>query len=258
MLSAPFGRTRLLGAFALAVGLSPLGWGQTVLDDTLSSLEQWVEMERRIASESAAWEVERESLQDLLGLYREELAGLRETIREAEEEVNAAEAARAELNEESERLSHIEERVAAAIVQAELDLKALNSRLPEPLQKQIQPLFAQLPSNPRETSLSLAQRIQFIAGMLTQIQKFNTTVTVLEDFRVFEEGNLVQIDAIYFGLGTAYYVDKGNLHAGFAVLGPDGWRWNDDVTLAPLVREVIDIYKSPGKAAFVELPVQIQ
>ena len=259
MLSASIRKTRLLGlCLGLVTGLCPLLPGQTVLDETLTSLEKWVEMERRIADESSQWEVEKESLQDLLNLYREELSGLSETIREAEQDVSAAEAARAKLNAEGERLSVIEKRVEAAITASEKSLKALHKRLPEPLKKDILPVFSQLPENPDDTKLSIAQRIQFVVASLTQIQKFNTSVTMEEGFREFEAGHQVQIDAIYFGLGTAYYVDKATENAGYAVMSPKGWQWQDDPSLAPLVRQLLEVYKSPGKAAFVELPVEIK
>ena len=259
MLSASFRKTRLLGlGVTFVTGLCPLVWGQTALDETLTSLEKWVEMERRIADESAAWAVEKESLQDLLKLYEEELSGLTETIREAEEDVSAAEAARSKLNAEGERLSVIEKKVEASITAAEKSLKALHKRLPEPLKKDILPVFSQLPENPDDTNLSIAQRIQFVVASLTQIQKFNTSVTIEEGFREFEVGHQVQIDAIYFGLGTAYYVDKATENAGYAVVGANGWEWKDDASLAPLVRQVLEVYNSPGKAAFVELPVEIK
>jgi hypothetical protein len=258
MLSASFRKTRWLGlALTLAVGLCPLASGQTSLDNTLSSLEKWVEMERRIADESARWDVEKESLQDLIMLYKEELAGLTETIREAEEDVSAAEAARSKLNAEGERLAVIEDKVRAAITAAENDLKTLHTRLPQPLKDSIAPVFSQLPENPEDTKLSIAQRIQFVVASLTQIQKFNTSVTMEEGFREFEAGRQVQIDAIYFGLGAAYYVDKATENAGYGVIGPDGWRWQDDAAIAPLVRQLLEVYQTPGKAAFVELPVEI-
>lgn len=250
---------RLTGLLlALSVALSPIARGQDVLNDTLSTLEQWVEMERRLADESSDWEVEKERLQDLAALYREELTQLNETIDEAADDVSAAEAVRSELNAEGERLGVIEKQTEDAIAAAEKAIRALFPKLPPPLQKEINPLYVQIPENPAETKLSIAQRIQFVVGLLTQIQKFNTSVTVVEDFLEFEAGNQVQIDAIYFGLGTAYYVDKGTQHAGYAVLGASGWDWQEEPSLAPLVRQVIEIYGSPGKAAFVELPVEIQ
>lgn len=259
MLTVPFARLgRLISFTAFAATGAALAFGQTELDETLSTLEEWVDMERRIASEAAEWEVEKESLENLIGLYRDELEALNETIRDAEEDVSAAEAARAELNAESERLSTIEGRVTEAIIAGEERFRALHGALPDPLQEEIQPVFAQIPTDSRETSLSIGQRIQFIVAGLTQIQKFNTAVTVTEEFRAFESGNQVQVDAIYFGLGTAYYVDQRGEHAGFAVLAEDGWQWQDDAALAPLVRQVITIYSAPGNAAFVELPVNIQ
>lgn len=259
MLSAKFGKARSV-SLGVLFGILPVSatFAQSALDETVSELEQWVDVERRTATESASWEVEKKGLQDLMALYRQELETLQESIREAEEDVSAAESARSDLNAEGERLKVIEDQVTEAITEAETALRKLHGVLPRPLQQEIQPLYSQIPEDPESTKMSSAQRIQFIVGVLTQIQKFNTAVTVVEDFREFGSGHQVQIDAVYFGLGTAYYVDKANENAGYAVLGADGWTWHDDGTLAPLVRQVVDVYGSPGKASFVELPVEIK
>jgi len=231
---------------------------QGSVEDTLSTLEQWVETERRIADEKSEWETEKDNLLDLLALYKEELRVLDESIEAAAADVSAAETKRAEITEMGERVGQIEAQVEDAIVRAEIGLKALAVRLPKPLLQEISPVFNQLPKNPRDTKLSIGQRIQFVVAVLTQIQKFNSAVTVTEEFREFSDGKQVQIDAVYFGLGAAYYVDKANQHAGFGRLAESGWEWQDDDGLVSRVRQTIEIYGAPGKAAFVELPVEIR
>lgn len=241
------------------ISLSSVGvlHAQGVLDETLSTLEQWVDTQRRIAQERNVWETERESIRNLIDLYGEELETLTRQIEESQEDVSAADAARQELTERDDRLKEIEESVRSALASAENGLKELRPRLPQPLQEELQPLFAQLPADPGETELSIGQRIQFVVGILTQVQKFNTVATVTETFRELPSGETIQVDTIYFGLGSAYYVDKASSQAGYATLGAEGWNWTDAPELSGAVRRAVNIYRGAGEADYIELPVQI-
>ncbi|MCD8482993.1 MAG: DUF3450 domain-containing protein [Verrucomicrobia bacterium] len=122
----------------------------------------------------------------------------------------------------------------------------------------MRPLINALPENPASSTVPLAQRIQPIVASLTQIQRFNSAVTIVEEFREFEVGTPVQIEGIYFGLAAAYYVDRANAHAGKAVIGPNGWEWRDDPSMAQAVRSFIDIHRATRQAEYVFLPATIQ
>ena len=247
-----------LFAIPAMVGAQANTDGASLLDQTTNTLGEWVELERRIAQETSEWAIEQQSLQDLLAIYRTELEALTQQIEAAENEVSAAETARAELTAKNERLREFEAAVLEAIVEAELTILTLQRKLPPPLQEEIQPFFAQVPQNPRESDLSIGQRIQFVAGILTQVQKFNIGVTIEEDFREFESGTPVQIDAIYFGLGAAYYVDKADAHAGIGIVTAEGWTWREDDSLIPVVRQFVEVYRGLQQPTYVELPVILQ
>lgn len=230
---------------------------QVPLEDTLSTLEQWVDTQRRLASERASWEIERESIRDLVALYREELEMLTKQIEESEEDVSAAESARQELLARDDRLKAVEDRVHAALAGVETRLRALRPLLPEPISQELRPLFNQLPEDSAQTERSIGQRIQYVVGLLTQIQRFNTAVTVTESIRELSEDDIIQVDTIFFGLGSAYYVDAEGTRAGYATLGEAGWSWIEDPDLAPRVRTAINIYQGRTQATYVELPVRI-
>lgn len=183
---------------------------------------------------------------------------LREQIDAAEEDTSAAEAARAALNAQDEQLRSLESRVLAQIIEAEKELRSLYRRLPPPLQQELRPLFNALPENPATSTAAIAQRIQPVAAMLTQIQRFNGSVTVVDAFREFEAGTPVQIESIYFGLGASFYVDKSNTHAGVGVMGPNGWTWRDDPSIAQAVRSFLEIYRGSRQATYIFLPIEIQ
>ena len=228
------------------------------LETTVSTLEQWVETERKISEAEAGWEAEMASMQDLIAVYRDESATLDKIIEAAEKDTSAAEARRAELLEQDAAVKQIENQLVQQLALAERSIKSLEKLLPEPLSQELAPLFRAIPENPDETKLSIGQRIQPVVAILTQIQKFNQVVTVVEGFREFEAGRTVQTEKIYFGLGAAFYVDQTNEHAGYGVPGADGWTWKDDNSLIADVRSFLDIYRGTQQARYIRLPVSVQ
>jgi hypothetical protein len=230
-------------AIAFAMQLNLFSFAQTPLDDTLTVVKEWVETERMLATGRSEWESDKAGITNLITVYKEELKSLNE---------------RAELLAKSESIKALEKGIESSLAKAEAKLKALEPLLPDPLSKELAPLFRTIPEKASETKLSVGQRIQPIVAILTQIQKFNQVVSVIEDYREFETGRTVQTETIYFGLGAAYYVDQANEHAGFGYLGEDGWVWKDDVSIAQQVRTFMDVYKGSTQAKYVSLPVDVR
>lgn len=248
---------RALVPLVLLTFIPPL-LGQSILEETTDVLERWVDMERRIAEAENEWEADKASMEGLIALYSQEIVTLEEQIKLAESDVSVAEAKRAELNEREDQIHEVEAVVASSIMDLEIMLKGLEMQLPPPLKDELSPLFNALPEDPADSKLSLGQRIQPIAAILTQIQKFNQAVTVIDDFREFEAGRTVQTQSIYFGLGAAYYVDQVNEHAGFGVVDEAGWSWVDQDDLALEVRSFLDVYGGKKQAEYVQLPVSVK
>ena len=227
------------------------------LEETVSILEQWVETERRISETKSEWEANKASMENLIDVYRREIDTLSEIIEDAEADTSAAEIRRNELTEEDRAVKEIEAQVLEALIAAEENIKTLQPLLPPPLQEELTPLFNSLPQDPQESNLAIGQRVQPVVAILTQIQKFNQVVTVVEGFRECEAGRTVQTEKVYFGLGTAFYVDQANEHAGIGVLGEDGWTWRDDNSLIPAIRNFIEIYRGTQQASYVEVPISV-
>jgi hypothetical protein len=233
------------------------GLSASQLEETVNTLEQWVETERLISETRAEWETNKASMDNLVSIYTQEIETLKEIIEAAEKDTSAAETRRAELTEQDKAVKEFETKVVDGLVEAEKAIKGLKAVLPPPLQEELGPLFSTIPDDPTTSKLSIGQRIQPLVAILTQVQKFNQVVTVVEGFREFEAGRTVQTEKIYFGLGAAYYVDQADEHAGIGEMGPDGWVWEDDPKLVPMVRSFIEIYRGTQQAKYVKLPVTV-
>jgi hypothetical protein len=240
----------MLAVFSASISAS-------LLEETATTLEEWVETERLISLADAEWATEKASIENLLSIYTEEIETLSRVIEEAEKDTSAAEARRSELLEQDSQVKALESKLLGALIEAEISMKSLEALLPPPLQEELKPLFKSLPEDPEASKVAIGQRIQPIVAILTQVQKFNQVVTFVEGFREFEAGSTVQTEMVFFGLGIAFYVDQANEHSGVGLPGADGWKWNDDDSLADTVRVFIDIYRGTQQARYVEVPVTI-
>ncbi len=249
-------RSKILLGAGLLLGFGTLAGNP--LEESVNILDEWVKTERLISEGAAEWKADKASMENLISVYQQEIETLSQIIADAEKDTSAAEARRAELLESDQAVKDVENQALEAVAQAEAEIKQLEAILPPPLKEELSPLFNNIPEDPDTTKLSIAQRIQPVVAILTQIQKFNQVVTLVEDFREFEAGRTVQTETVYFGLGAAYYVDQANEHAGYGAPGPDGWEWKEDLALISNVRNFVDIYRGTQQARYIELPVSVQ
>ncbi len=245
----------LVGGVAMSVALNG---ADAPLDESVSILQQWVETERQISQSESTWEADRASMEGLIEIYTQELADLEEMIESAEKDTSEAEVLRASLLEQDAQVKGLENKLLGSLMNAEIALKGLETLLPQPLQEELSPLFGSLPENPNDSKLAIGQRIQPLVAILTQVQKFNQVVTVVEGFREFSEGHTVQTETVYFGLGAAFYVDETNENAGIGIPGPDGWEWKADNSLIQNIRTFVDIYRGKQQARYVDIPVTLK
>jgi hypothetical protein len=143
---------------------------------------------------------------------------------------------------------------------AQLEKRVLGQykSFPDPLRERIEPLYKRVPTTPAAARLSLGERMQNIIGILSEVDKFNSAVTVVSEIKKADDGKEVAVRTMYLGLGAAYYVDKSGTTAGVGVPGDDGWQWTARNDLAPKIAKLIYIYENASAAEFVPLPVTIK
>ena len=228
------------------------------IGETRSTLEKWVETRQIISKEKADWKVERSILGDTIHLLSGELERLKSALEETEASATAADEERTTLNQEKERLSAASAVIEANIAQLETQMKAIVKTLPLPLIDRIKPLIRRLPEDSTETTLSIGERVQNIVGILSQADKFNTTITQTSESREINDGKTVEVRTLYWGLAAAYYVDASGQYAGYGYPTAEGWEWPRLDDAGATIRTLIDVYEGSGEIQFVPLPARIQ
>jgi septal ring factor EnvC (AmiA/AmiB activator) len=259
-----FRRTVAAAALAVTLGAGSLAAQKAAdspLDQNMDVLGKWVEAQRALAQERADWQSEQARLHDMIAVRQAQPAQLNEALDDARKETDVAESERSQLAGSLDAMKATEATITQAVDQAEQRVRTLLPQLPLPLQQQLQPLTVRLPDPKNKSAaahnLSTSQRMQTVVGLLTQIEKFNDTVDLNEEAREID-GRRVQVEALYFGLAAAYWVDGEGLAGGTGQPGPDGWVWTRDDSLAPRIKGMISMYRGNTTAiTYVSLPANV-
>jgi cation transport regulator ChaB len=223
-----------------------------------TTLEKWVETRQLISKESAEWQTDKQNMLDRIGLLEKEQQLLTEQIAKAEATATQVDKERQKLVEENEALSVAAAAIRNSLAQLEKRLLSQYKSYPDPLRERIEPLYKRVPTSPASARLTLGERMQNIIGILSEVDKFNSAVTVVNEIRKTDAGKEVAVRTMYLGLGAAYYVDKSGTIGGMGAPGDDGWQWTARNDLAPKIARLIYIYENASAAEFIPLPVSIK
>jgi hypothetical protein len=251
---------RLILCLGLLGALVPARAADNPLADVRTTLEKWVETRQMISRTRAAWQADKETLEQTIQLLQRELAAVEEQAGKLSTNNAAAQKEWTEAEALKKTSTGALDRAKEFATGFEAQLKALAPRLPVPLQedKNFKGFMNRLPADPVTTKASAPERAQALVGLLNELDKFNTAVAVFSEKRKNPQGEEVAVETIYVGLGAAYFVNDSGDFAGSGTPGANGWEWTTQPELAPAVREVLHIYRNERAARFVPLPAAIR
>lgn len=247
----------LLSAFPL-LSAQP---GPEAIKMTQTLFQEWVGVEKDISAERSDWEAEKEVLLQTLELLKGEKESLEKAIADARESATASDRRREELTTEEDQLKALASTVSGILAGYEKQIKALAPKLPEPLLNTIAQPLNRIPSDPADTTQPLTTRLQNVAAILNEIDKFNTTLLVISAPQTITENGQereAQVKTLYFGLGAAYFVDGTGTFAGYGVPTDEGWEWRVEPGIAEAVNQLLAVYDGSAVATFVPVPAQVR
>ncbi|MBC7852981.1 MAG: DUF3450 family protein, partial [Pirellulaceae bacterium] len=174
-----------------------------------------------------------------------------------EEEIAKTEGAKKEAVGKKEELFAAAESLRTAVPALEAEVRGLHGLLPPPFQEKIAPIFQRIPTDADNTKISLAERYQNVIGILNEIGKLNSELTVVSEIRLLEDGKPSEVQTIYLGLGTAYYLSRNEDAAGVGRPGADGWEWVPRNDLAKPLSEALAVMQNKTKPKFVAVPAEV-
>lgn len=249
-------RMLMLIAWLLASGYT---WAAAKsLDEARALLEQWVQTRQLVAKTRADWLVEKDLLEGSMRLFERELADLDARVKGLGEANAQVTRERHELEAEKEKLEEAGARARALATAYEERLRVLNKRLPEPLQRRIEPLLKRFPAEAESTRMPATERLQNVVGVLNEIDKFNSSISVESEIRRNAEGREVQVETLYLGLAQAYFVGEEGQFAGMTIPTSEGWETMARNELGPTITRAIGMYRDRVPPALVTLPFEVK
>jgi len=255
----PMKPVHLLAAAVLAA--APLVVAETAhsrLGELREVWKEWSRVRSLISEEKAQWEREEQAIADALNVSRQETELLRTKLAALNEGGSGNEKARADL---LDRISESKTNMTVftdAIGRLEGSLRGLIPALPAHLKAELAPVIQRVPAEGKPTQLPVSQRMQTVVAFLAQLDRFNSTASLVSEIREVEAGRSLEVQTLYFGLGIAYYSDPAGTHAGWGQPSPEGWKWTRaEGDVGKRIAEAIAIHLNQRQPAFVSLPVKV-
>ena len=247
----------LLGAVAAALSQDDAE-GRPDIEATRATLAKWLEIQQIISKEKRDWQTGRDVLDQRIALMKSEIKTIEERLAETRTGLGEANEARREIVEEEVALKAAASSLDARIVPLEQKAMRLIKMLPDPIRERVSLLSQRIPKDPATTKLSLGERYQNVVGVLNEVNKFNQDITVTSELRELADGSTAEVQAMYVGLGQAFYVTQSGERAGVGVPSPDGWVWQERNEIAADVKLALAVLQNEAVPGYVPLPVTIR
>ena len=227
------------------------------LDETRLTLSKWIETQQIISKERNDWQQGKEILQGRIELVGKEVGQLKDRIAQSEAAVVDSNRKRDELAKQIAQLKQTDAQLATAVTAMEEKVRTLAKVAPEGVAKRLAPLLQRIPADPANTRVSVAERFQNVLGILNELNKANSEITIAYEIRQLSDGSSSEVQVIYVGLAQAYYLSPRG-EAGIGRPTDEGWTWSPAGEQADEIYTALEIIQGKHPPAFVALPVNIQ
>lgn len=231
----------------------------TPLGELREVWKEWSRIRSLISEEKAQWEREEQSIADALNVSRQETELLKGKLTTLNEGSTGNEKARADLLDKISESKTNMTVFTEAIGRLEGTVRELTPVLPTHLKAELAPVLQRIPAEGKPTQLPVSQRMQTVVAFLAQLDRFNSTPSLVSEIREVEPGKSLEVQTLYFGLGIAYYSDPAGTFAGWGQPTLEGWKWTKaEADGGKKIAEAIAIHQNQKQPAFVALPIKVE
>jgi len=225
------------------------------IKETHAIIGEWVTTERLISEEESDWETEKAALLDLKQALGTELGELDAKLKETEEEAVGAAKQRQDLTTRKDAALQATRSLHQGLDRAVAKLERAFSMLPTPVSDRLAPYRKKLLPGKGMPMPPLRQRVDALVSLLQSIQNFHQSVTLERQEFTLDDNQSREFQVMYFGLGTAYFVNESGTVAGYGQPGDRGWQWTRSDSLASEISTGVDMLNNRAMPRFLELPI---
>jgi hypothetical protein len=238
---------------------SPAAAASSAMDETRALLQQWSTTERMISSERAEWETGKAMLQGRIQLLKASIEETDKKIAETKSKLDDAKKRSAEAEAEKAQIREATEALLQVVPELEKGVKGLFERAPGIVQEKVRVLHDRIPKEGADLkNITAAERFQNVLGILNELNKANNEINSIPEIHDLGGGKKAEVKVVYVGLGQGYFVNSNGDIGGLGLPSVKGWKWAPDSSIAPRMRELIEVMKKAVAPKLVELPAEIQ
>jgi len=223
-----------------------------------SLVSEWVKL--RAEAEAEKRETRESELQwnEEIKLLETEKAELNKELADADAVLASSVEERAALLEDNRRMENALSRLEPVLDRAETELRRWRSLVPPSLSAETEPLFAKLGPPRSQAVAGVAERLQVVIGLYTQIENLQHGIHVGKEMPAIAGSPRRELDVLYLGLAAGFGVSPDNKAAAVGMLSAEGWTWKARDDLAPQVRRALNVFNRETAVRFVALPLTIE
>lgn len=247
-------------AVIFALGITKLNYAAEIAaTQTLQELvQQWVELQREMASADCAWESEKTLLLEEIKLLRHRKQKLKQSIAAVKAKQQVEEKRSTQLEDEKEQLTkHIGnlDHILARINERLLGILPL---LPPAVNDKIADEIASLQKDARfKKTKAIDTSLENTLTVLRAIQRSDNQLHQGRVTLAPDGHQQIEMRVLYFGLARAFAVSPDNQFAAVGVPKERGWQWQWQNDIAPAVAKALSIMRDKQTADFVSLPFEL-
>jgi hypothetical protein len=223
--------------------------------ETHKIIGEWVTTERLISEEESDWDVERSTLLDLEQALSAEIGELNGKLKETAEEAVGAAKQRKDLLVRKDAAQQATSSLHRGLDRAVSKLDRVFLLLPTPIADRLAPYRKKLVPGKGMPMPPLRQRVDALISLLQAIQNFHRSVTLERQEFTLDDNQSREFQVMYFGLGSAYFVNESGTVAGYGQPKNSGWVWTRSDGLAREISTGVDMLNNQAMPRFLELPV---
>ena len=227
------------------------------IEETRLTLSKWIETQQIISKERNDWQQGKEILQGRIDLVGKEVSQLKDRIAQSETAVVESQKKRDDLAAQNAQLKEVGAQLATTVTQMEAQVQKLAKLAPEGVATKLLPLLQRIPSDASATRVSVAERFQNVLGILNELNKANSEISIAYEIRQLADGSSSEVQVIYVGLAQAYYLSPRG-EAGIGKPTDNGWVWRPANDQAGAIFTALEIIQGKHPPEFVGLPISIQ
>ena len=202
------------------------------LKETHAIIGEWVTTERLISEEESDWETEKAALLDLKQALGAELGELNAKLKETEEEAVGAAKQRQDLTARKDAAQQATRSLHQGLDRAVAKLERAFSLLPTPVADRLAPYRKKLVPGKGCPCHLFVNGWTHLYPFSRQSRISTESVTLERQEFTLDDNQSREFQVMYFGLGTAYFVNESGTVAGYGQPGERGWQWTRSDRLA--------------------------